>query len=205
MNRTLAVALLALAACSRKPEPESNPTPWASATSAASAPAQQPGEPAALAPTGAAATDKVVWTAPANWQRLPSNSRMRRAWYRIPAGGSEEAAEVMVFYFGQHEGGDPEANIQRWIGQFPDAKPADIKRSERSSNGMKQRIVEVEGTYAAGPMAQPPSPPKPNFGLIAAVVETPAGSYFFKMTGPKKNVETARSSFFSLLESVHST
>jgi len=202
MNRTLVVALLALSACSRKREPESNPTPWASATTAASAPAQPPAEPAASAGTSAAAADKVVWTAPANWQRLPSNSRMRRAWYRVPASGSDEGAEVMVFYFGQHEGGDPEANIQRWIGQFPDAKPADIKRSERTSNGMKQRIVEVEGTYSAGPMAQPAAAPKSNYGLVAAVVETPAGNYFFKMTGPKKSVEGARSSFYSLLESV---
>jgi hypothetical protein len=152
--------------------------------------------------SAAAAPDKIAWTPPDNWQRLPSNSRMRKAWYRIPPSGSDEATEVMVFYFGQHEGGDSEANIQRWISQFPDAKPADIKRSERTTNGMKQRIVEVEGTFAAGPMAQPPSAPKGNYGLVAAVVETPGGSYFFKMTGPKKGIETAKRGFYALLDSV---
>jgi hypothetical protein len=39
--------------------------------------------------------------------------------------------------------------------------------------------------------------------MIAAVVETPAGSYFFKLTGPQKTVESARTAFFALLDSVN--
>ena len=43
-----------------------------------------------------------------------------------------EDAEVAVFYFGAAKAGGTEANIQRWIGQFPDAKPTDMKRTERT-------------------------------------------------------------------------
>jgi hypothetical protein len=43
---------------------------------------------------------------------------------------------------------------------------------------------------------------KPNFRMIAAVVETPAGSYFFKLTGPNRTVEAARSAYVTLLDSV---
>jgi hypothetical protein len=197
----LPLLLAFLASCSRKPEPESTAIPWASATATSAPTAALAPAPTEAAP--AAATEKIVWTSPPSWQRLPSNSQMRKAWYRVPSAAGSDAAEVMVFYFGQHEGGGSEANIQRWIGQFPDAKPADVKRTERTANAMKQTVVEVEGTFTVGAMATAPSPPKPNYALVAAVVETPAGSYFFKMTGPKKAVEGARSGFFSLLDSVH--
>jgi hypothetical protein len=39
--------------------------------------------------------------------------------------------------------------------------------------------------------------------MLAAVVETPAGSYFFKLTGPQRTVESARSAFMMLLDSVN--
>ncbi|HEY3593046.1 MAG TPA: hypothetical protein VGL13_04210, partial [Polyangiaceae bacterium] len=77
-----------------------------------------------------------------------------------------------------------------------------IKRTQRKANGLKQLVVEVAGTYVSGPMSTAPGPPKPSYGLVAAVVETPAGSYFFKMTGPKKLVDDARRDFISLLDSV---
>jgi len=205
MTRTCSVLLLiALAGCSKKPEPESTAIPWASAPSA---PAASPHAPAATAaPTTAPPEpeEKIVWTAPPNWQRLHSNSQVRKAWYRIPpvSAGEKDAADLMVYYFGQNQGGDSEANIQRWIGQFPDAKPNSIKRGQRSANGLKQTTVEVEGTYTTGPMSPNAQAPKANYALIAAVIETPVGSYFFKLTGPKKEVDIARKDFYALLESV---
>jgi hypothetical protein len=132
---------------------------------------------------------------------------MRKATYKVPAAPKDpEEGEVAVFYF-RGEGGSTEANIQRWINQFSDAKPADTKRSQRTVNGMSQTIVEVEGTYSSGMPGGPPSAatPKPQFRLIGAVVETPAGPYFFKLTGPKKTVEAARGTFFTLLDSVKSS
>src|SRR5262249_18725390 len=138
---------------------------------------------------------------------LPPSSPMRKATYKVPpAAGDSEEGEVAVFYF-KGEGGSTEANIQRWIGQFSDAKPADAKRSQRNVGGMIQTIVEVEGTYSGGMPGMAPSPAaaKPHFKLIGAVVETPAGPYFFKLTGPKKTVDGARSTFMTLLDSVKSS
>ena len=43
---------------------------------------------------------------------------------------------------------------------------------------------------------------KPEFHLKAAVVETPAGPYFFKLTGPTRTVEAWDERFVALLESV---
>ena len=44
---------------------------------------------------------------------------------------------------------------------------------------------------------------KPNFRMLAAIVETPAGNYFFKLTGPLKTVESAKATYFGLLDSVN--
>jgi hypothetical protein len=136
---------------------------------------------------------------PAGWQKVPSSSPMRKATYRVPAKDGEDA-EMAVFYF-KGEGGSTEANIQRWIGQFPDAKPSEVKRSQRTVGTTTQTIVEVTGTYASG-MPGGSATPKSGYRLIGAVVETPVGPYFFKLTGPKKTVDAARDSFFGMLDSV---
>jgi hypothetical protein len=115
--------------------------------------------------------------------------------------GDTEDGEMAVFYF-RGEGGETEANIQRWIGQFPEAKPDDAKRSQRTVGGLKQTIVELEGTYSSGmPGSSVPNTPKLQYRLIGAVVETSLGPYFFKLTGPKKTVDAARGAFFSMLDS----
>jgi hypothetical protein len=198
----LVVPLFVLAACSRKPEPNTEPN--AASKTAASAD-NRPATPAPPTP-GSAAGREIVWTDPPGWQKVPSNSAMRKATYKIPAvSGDGEDGEMAVFYF-RGEGGETEANIQRWIGQFPDAKPEDAKRSQRTVSGLKQTIVELEGTYSSGMPGSPtPATPKPQYRLIGAVVETPAGPHFFKLTGPKKTVEAARGAFFSMLDSVRSS
>jgi hypothetical protein len=126
---------------------------------------------------------------------------MRKASYKVPRLPKDpEDVEVAVFYFGSEAGGT-EANIQRWIGQFSSAKPSDVKRTERTIQGMKQTVVEVEGVYASG-MPGGDTTPKPAFRLLGAVVETPKGNYFFKMTGPKDSVSAVRDAFYGLLDSV---
>jgi len=196
-----AMLLFALA-CSKKPDEaaEARTAPAASATSApAVAPAASVG---AAAPSSAAR--EIAWTDPPGWQRVPSASPMRKATYKVPAAPNDgDDGELAVFYF-RGEGGSTEANIQRWISQFPDSKPSDAKRTQRNVGGMSQTVVEVEGTYSSGMPGGPntPSSPKTGYRLIGAVVETPAGPYFFKLTGPKKTIEAARGTFLTMLDSV---
>ena len=64
-------------------------------------------------------------------------------------------------------------------------------------------LLDVPGIYAAE--VRPGSGMryhKPGFRLKAAVVETPAGPYFFKLTGPARTVEAWDEPFVALLESV---
>jgi hypothetical protein len=146
----------------------------------------------------------IVWRDPPKWVRRDGNSPMRKASYTITAQeGDPEDAEAGVYYFGPTSGGSVEANIQRWTSQFPDVPASQAKRTERQANGMKQTIVEIGGTYDSSGMTIREPVKKPNFRMIAAVVETPAGSYFFKLTGPQKTVEAARSAFLAMLDTVN--
>ena len=194
-----AVAMIALVtACSRKPD---EPAESRTAPAASSSPAAAP---VATAAPSAAAAREIAWTDPPGWPRVPSASPMRKATYKVPAAAKDaDDGELAVFYF-RGEGGSTEANIQRWISQFPDTKPSDAKRTQRNVGGMSQTIVEVEGTYSSGMPGGPntPSSPKTGYKLIGAVVETSAGPYFFKLTGPKKTVEAARGTFLTMLDSV---
>ena len=46
------------------------------------------------------------------------------------------------------------------------------------------------------------SKPKEKYGLLGAIVSSPGGSYFFKLTGPKATVKAARPKFYEFLDSV---
>ena len=92
--------------------------------------------------------------------------------------------------------------MDRWIKQFSGVDATQIKREQRSANGLVQHLVEIpSGTFASG-MPGAPATPKEKFGLLGAIVETPIGNYFFKLTGPKETVAGARKQFFTFLDGV---
>ena len=119
---------------------------------------------------------------------------MRVAQYKLPkADGDTEDGSLVLYYFGQGQGGATQANIDRWISQIHQADGSDSKDKAKSEsltvNGLKVTMVDVSGTYSAemspgsGDFAS-----KPNYRLRAAVIETAKGSYFAKLTGPEKTI-----------------
>src|ERR1700736_4196665 len=123
----------------------------------------------------------VQWTPPKSWQ-AQAQRPMRLATYVVPEGG-----ECGVYYFGPGQGGSVQANLDRWIGQFPqpDGKP---KILSKTVHGLKVTTVDVAGAYTGmgGPNA-PAAAPKLGYRLLGAIVEAPQGSIFFKFTRPPKN------------------
>jgi len=62
----------------------------------------------------------------------------------------------------------------------------DTKKS--SLNGLAVTTLDITGTYvSSGPMMQG-GETKPDFRMIASIVESPAGAYYFKLTGPQKTI-----------------
>jgi hypothetical protein len=191
------------AAPHRAEEPAETASPHSSPVSPVPTAAETPvPQRAPIAPIGVenAEAPSLTWTVPSTWQQVPNPNPMRIATYRIGTpGAADDVAELSV----SRAGGSPEANVQRWVAQFEDATTP--KQSERTPHGVKVTLVEVSGTYGAGPMAMPTAagPAKrPGYTLLGAIAETPQGSpYFFKLLGPTATVAKAHASFDALVDS----
>ena len=188
----LAMALLLAAACGGRTQEQP-----AAAAPLEPVPAHAPAMPGQQAPPGHEATQEgaareVRWTAPKEWIEVTPSSQMRRAQYRLPAVSTDkEDGECVVYYFGAGQGGDAQANIQRWVAQF--SGPG--SESPRTTGG----------TYTPSPMSMmggPPPQPKPGSILLGAIVPGPDSNWFFKCTGPEKTMRANEDRFDSLLGSL---
>jgi hypothetical protein len=75
---------------------------------------------------------------------------------------------------------------------------------EQTRSGLKVSLVDVSGTYVAE--VKPGATErfnKPGYRLRAAVVETPRGPYFIKLTGPAATVARWEDSFRAFIASLH--
>ena len=140
------------------------------------------------------ASGNISFTAPDGWVVEKTTSNMRVAQYKLPKnGGDTEDGSLVLYYFGQGQGGGTQANIDRWISQIHQADGSDSKDKAKSENltvnGLKVTMIDVSGTYSAEMLpGSGDFTSKPNYRLRAAVIETPKGSYFAKLTGPEKTI-----------------
>lgn len=138
---------------------------------------------------------------PAAWQWVPVNSPMRKAQLRIETKPGQ-SADVTFFTFGAGQGGPADQNIARWEGQFalkPDA-PKPVVESATIKGTKITRIRVETGTFTSG-MPGGPASPMPDWGLYGAILESPQGDVYIKLTGPADVVKTAAASFEGLIQS----
>ena len=149
---------------------------------------------------------ELKFTVPAGWIDEPRSSSMRVAQYKLPKIAADtEDASLVLYYFGQGQGGTAAANVERWVGQMKQTDGSAVKdaKEERfETNGLKVTTVDVSGTYVAetapgsGTFSN-----NPGYRMRAAVIETSNGSYFVKLVGPEKTVTQWNDSFLSYLKS----
>ncbi len=143
---------------------------------------------------------------PEDWKTERPSSSMRKAQYLLPGGAGD--AHLVVYYFGQRQGGSVEDNLERWYGQFhqPDGTSSRDKArvSKREVSGMPVTIADISGTYAPSAMGRmmPAPDPEPNCRMLAAIVESSKGSYFFKLTGPEETVKSWKGSFERFVDGI---
>jgi hypothetical protein len=159
-----------------------------------------------LASFAAQQKSSLKFIVPAGWIEEERGSSMRVAQYKLPKAPTDtEDASLVLYYFGQGQGGSTAANVERWVGQMKQADGSaakDAKEEHFEANGLKVTTVDVSGTYVAE--TAPGSGTfhnKPAHRLRAAVVETPNGSYFVKLVGPEKTVTQWNDSFLSYVKS----
>ena len=169
------------------------------------------GDPGSLAGGAAqpATPDRLKYTVPNQWVEVPVRSGLRAAQFRLPrAAGDGEDGEVAIFSPGI--GGDVEANIARWRGQFtaPDGGPLPDEAAVRQTmqvNGLQITVLDVAGRYNPGAgMVMSGSAPatKERYRMFAVIVETPDGLRFIKAVGPQETMSQHRAAFFDFLRSL---
>lgn len=142
--------------------------------------------------------------APAGFERVRPKSGMVETEFAIPSEGDSPAGRMTVM----GAGGSVQANVERWAGQFSQPDGGDTKDKLTTKKlevaGSRVTLVDITGTFLdqpAGPFAGGPTVQRPDYRMLAAIVETPAaGNYFLKFYGPAATVGKHADGFQKMLE-----
>ena len=142
---------------------------------------------------------------PGDWVASKPSSDMRLLQFTVPATGDAKGgdAEMVVYYFGQGQGGSLDANVKRWASQFstPGGDPVEPVITPLSGK-MPATLVELKGNYARGVGMGPTGDAVPDRMLLAAVVETPSGNLYPQMHGPADLVAAQKGAFVAFIEGI---
>ena len=187
------ICLLLVAACGRQEQPppaETSPLP---VTARSPAPGGAP-----PSPTGP------TYVLPDGWERVPPTSGLRVEQFRLPAPGAGADAELVVSHL-PGTGGSIQPNIDRWIAQVkqPDGSPSQQHARIRvvPAGPHEVTVLDIAGIFDPGMMAGG-SGPKPGWRLLGAIIESPHGPWFYKLTGPEATVGEWATSFYAFAESL---
>ncbi|MBU0691085.1 hypothetical protein KKC97_02795 [bacterium] len=129
---------------------------------------------------------------PEGWKKVEASSSMRLAEVQLErAAGDTMDATLAVFHF-PGTGGDATSNIRRWQGQMkgPHGEPgAEVAVTDTLTlYGITVITTDITGTQLPSGMGMGPSSEIPDSRMIASVIETGVGNWFFKFTGPAKTI-----------------
>jgi hypothetical protein len=153
-------------------------------------------------------TAGVSFQTPSGWVSSTPSSNMRAAQFTLPAAkGDADSPELVLYFFGEGQGGDPERNVERWISQMEQpgggSSRDQAKREQRQVEGFRVSTVRLNGTYASTMMpGMGAGESKPGYRMWGAVVEGKGGPWFFKATGPQASVEAAEPDLDGLVASL---
>ena len=138
---------------------------------------------------------------PSGWGWVVPTSTMRKAQLDV-VGDDGAKADVTFFHFGAGQGGGVQANVDRWFGQFQNAKTA---QNEVAFGGVRVVFVQAAGTFSSG-MPGGPTTPLENHALRGAILQDETkGDVFVKMTGPLALVESASTDFEAMVKAAAGT
>lgn len=145
--------------------------------------------------------DAATFEQPKAWKSVQPKMRMIAAEFQAPQdAAADDAARVTIM----QASGSIDDNINRWVGQFENAKREDAKVEEIEIEGASVHVVELTGDFknSMGPFNPQPAQILKNHAMLAAIVDTQkGGKIFIKMTGPQKTVADQRDAFHEMVKS----
>ena len=158
--------------------------------------------PASAADEGALKVGEFTFKAIALWKSKDSAPRpMSQGGFSLPGAEGAKAMDADFYHFGNGQGGDVEANVTRWKGQFQpaeDGTAVKFNREEWLFGKKKVTLVILQGTFLSGsPFGA--KTPVPDSAMIGAILESDTGHVFVKFTGPQKQILASRDAFLKLL------
>ena len=140
-------------------------------------------------------------TVPTTWVSKTPSSTSRLAQFIAPG---PDSAEIVVFFFGASMGGNVDANLTRWRGQFTsgEAKPASERVTRDSTGKFPLTIAEYSGTYRRGVGMGSADSVRTGQTLIATIVETPRGAMFIQIFGPSARVAAERDTYLKFVKGI---
>jgi hypothetical protein len=143
---------------------------------------------------------------PSKWQPQAADNPARVGqWLVPPLHGEGDPGEVVVFFFGHGLGGSTADNIAGWLGTVFNASghPAAGEVKSHMMGAFKITQVTVFGTYnQIVSLPGIPPRPRPNYGLLGAVIENPQGNLYWRCTGPEPLITASIPLFNKIIDSV---
>ncbi len=142
---------------------------------------------------------------PSAFKRIQARSRIVEHEFEATAGEGDDAKTARITMMAA--GGDIDANIQRWRGQFSGGDKDDQKTEQMKLGKWQVYIVDLAGTYAesmgGGPFAPGKKIQRSDYAMAGAILASPDGrKYFVKMIGPAAVVKTNHKAFVEMIKSI---
>jgi hypothetical protein len=178
---------------------QSSPTPHAGKS--AMPPGHGMGGPMSpMGPTGGSPSGQfpLAFEAPKAWTKQPPRSSFILGEYSLPKAEGDPADGRLTL---STAGGTVKANVERWRSQFS-GKPTNDKEEHITVSGLPVTLVDLSGTFLDAPGPFVPPVERPDYRLLAAVIELGGQNYFVKCYGPAKTTAAHAAEFRALVDSL---
>jgi len=142
---------------------------------------------------------------PSSWETSKPASSIIEHEYVAKVGEGDEAKTARVTMMAA--GGDVQANIDRWKGQFKGGDAAAQKTETIKMGNWNVHVADLSGSFAetmgGGPFSGGKVVQREGYAMMGIILEHPEGKkYFIKVTGPMEVVKQTRPEVMKMLEAL---